>query len=109
VDGEEEEIHISKIHPYYFDANHTSPRDAAMRDVLTLFDVEAVLNHTGLPPPRGKKSEMEFLVKFLGYDEEYNLWLPWAELRDNRALHQYLLNNRMRSLIPSKFRDEYRQ
>ena len=52
---------------------------------------------------------MEFLVKFLGYDEEYNLWLPWAELRDNRDLHQHLLNNRMRSLIPIKFRDDYRR
>jgi hypothetical protein len=49
--------------------------------VLTLFDVEAVLDHVGDPPPSGKKSEMEFLVKFLEYDEEYNLWLPWAELR----------------------------
>ena len=80
-----------------------------MRDVLTLFDVEAVLDHVGDPPPNGKKSEMEFLVKFLGYDEEYNLWLPWAELRDNRALHHYLRDNRMRSLIPNKFRDEYRR
>ena len=47
-----------------------------MRDVLTLFDVEAVLDHIGNPPSGGKRSEMEFLVKFLGYDEEYNLWLP---------------------------------
>ena len=84
MDGEDEEIHISKIHPYYYDANYTSPRDAAMSDVLTLFDVEAVLDHTGNPPPGGKRSEIEFLVKFLVYDEEYNLWLPWAELRDNR-------------------------
>ena len=50
MDGEDEEIHISKIHPYYYDANCTSLRDAAMRDVLTLFDVEAVLDHTGNPP-----------------------------------------------------------
>jgi hypothetical protein len=35
--------------------------------------------------------------------------LPWAELRDNRALHHYLRDNRMRSLIPNKFRDEYRR
>jgi hypothetical protein len=76
VDGEDEEIPISKVHPYYDDTNYTSPQDAAMRDVLTLFDVEAVLDHIGNPPSGGKRSEMEFLVKFLGYDEEYNLWLP---------------------------------
>ncbi len=62
-------------------------QNVAMRDVPTLFDVEAVLDHVRDPPLSGKKSEMEFLVKFLGYDEEYNVWLPWAELRDNRTLH----------------------
>jgi hypothetical protein len=40
-----------------------------MRDVLTLFEVEAVLDHSG----DGKlRSGMDFLGKFRGYDEEYN-------------------------------------
>ena len=77
-----------------------------MRDVLTLFEVEAVLDHSG----DGKlRSGMDFLVKFRGYDEEYNLWLPYSEQRDNRHLQEYLIRKRMRSLVPPKFRKNYRE
>ena len=105
IDGRDEEVHVSKIHPYHFDPTHTSPRDAALRDVLTLFDVEEVLDHRG---DKKKRKELEFHVKFLGWGAEHNLWLPYSELRNNRALHTYLLNNRMRSLIPNKFRENQR-
>ena len=102
IDGRDEEVHVSKLHPYHFDPTYTSLRDAALRDVLTLFDVEEVLDHRG---DRTKRKELDFYVKFLGWNNDYNLWLPYSELRDNRALHTYLINNRMRSLIPSKFRE----
>jgi hypothetical protein len=105
IDGKEEDVHLARLHPYHFDPRHTSPRDAAMRDVLTLFDIEEVLDHSG----DGKlRSQMDFLVKFQEYEEEYNLWLPYHELRDNRHLHEYLIRKRMRSLIPQKFRENYR-
>jgi transposase InsO family protein len=105
IDGKDEEVHLARLHPYHFDPHHLTPRDAAMRDVLTLFEVEAVLEHHG---DRNVRSTLDFLVKFHGYDEEHNLWLPYHELRDNRHLHAYLIQNRMRSLIPPKFRDNYR-
>ena len=76
-----------------------------MRDVLTLFDVEAVLEHAG---DRRRRTDLEFLVKFRGWSDEYNLWLPFSELRDNVALHEYLIRHRMRALIPQKFKDQYR-
>ena len=105
IDEKEEEVHLKRLHPYHFSPLHTTPRDAAMRDVLTLFEVEAVIDHSG----NGRfRSEMDFLVKFRGYDEEHNLWLPYHELRDNRHLHAYLIQKRMRSLIPQKFRENYR-
>ena len=104
ADDKDEEVHLARLHPYHVNPLHTSPRDAAMRDVLRLFEVESVLDHRG----DGKlRSEMDFLVKFKGYAEEYNLWLPYCELRDNRHLHVYLIHKRMRSLIPSKFRENY--
>ena len=105
IDGKEEEVHLKRLHPYHFSPLHITPRDAAMRDVLTLFEVEAVIDHSGSGRLR---SEMDFLVKFQGYDEEHNLWLPYHELRDNRHLHTYLIQKRMRSLIPQKFRENYR-
>ena len=105
IDGKDEDVHLARLHPYPFDPQHTTPRDAAMRDVLTLFEVEAVLDHRG---HKKLRSEMDFLEKFQGYVEEYNLWLPYHELRDNRHLHEYLIQKRMRSLIPPKFRENYR-
>ena len=105
IDSRDKDVHLARLRPYHFNPHHTTPRDAAMRDVLTLFEVEAVLDHSG----DGRlRSQMDFLVKFRGYDEEYNLWLPYHELRDNRHLHAYLIQKRMRSLIPPRFRENYR-
>ena len=43
---------------------------------------------------------MDFLVRWLGYDETEDLWLPWSALRNNTVLHQYLRDNNMEKLIP---------
>jgi hypothetical protein len=59
IDGKEGDVHLARLHPYHFDPRHTSPRDAAMRDVLTLFDIEEVLDHSG----DGKlRSQMVFVI-----------------------------------------------
>ena len=76
-----------------------------MRDMLTLFEVKGVLDHHG---DRNVRSTLDFLVKFHGYDEEHNLWLTYHELRVNMHLHAYLIQNCIRSLIPPKFRENYR-
>ena len=73
IDGREEEVNPTRIHRRHFNYQHTSLRDAAMRDVWTLFEVVAVSDHNG----NGKlRSEIELLVKFLGHDEKYILWWP---------------------------------
>jgi len=63
IDEKEEDVHLKRLHPYHFSPLHTTPRDAAMRDVLTLFEIEAVIDHSG----DGRlRSQMDFLVKFQG-------------------------------------------
>ena len=47
---------------------------------------------------------MTFKVKWLGYGPEHDSWEPYANLRDIGKLHEYLITNRMKSLIPSKFK-----
>ena len=42
---------------------------------------------------------MDFLVRWLGYDENEDLWLPRSALRNNVALHTYLRDNEMEKLI----------
>ena len=60
-------------------------------------EVEAILQHTGNPR---RKTSMDFLVRWTGYDESEDLWLPWSSLLHNRALYTYLHNNNMERLIP---------
>ena len=52
---------------------------------------------------------MDFLSQFTGWSDEYNLWLPYKELRDVDVLHAYLIQNGMKTLIPEKFKEHYRQ
>ena len=96
----QEVVHVSLIHPYIIDPNAMEPRNVAMRDVLTMFEVENILQHNG---NSRKRSDMEFLVKFTGYDNSHNLWLPYNEVRNHPRLHEYLTYHRMRNLIPHDF------
>jgi hypothetical protein len=48
--------------------------------------VEAIVDHKAAR----RKSDMEFKVRWRGYDPSYDLWLPYAEVRDLEALDAYL-------------------
>ena len=89
--------HISTLHPFHYQAEYIDPTDVARRDVLTSFLVERVLQHTG---DKNKRSTLDFLVKFVGYDDEHNLWLPYSEMRDNEKCHEYLIANGLKHFIP---------
>ena len=43
-------------------------------------------------------------MAILGYDNSYDKWIPWKEVRDNIHLHEYLLNSKMITLIPKEHR-----
>ena len=47
------------------------------------FEIESIISHSGNPK---RKSDMEFQVRWLGYDESEDLWLPWSEVRNVPAL-----------------------
>jgi Chromo (CHRromatin Organisation MOdifier) domain len=51
-----------------------------------------------------RKTDLEFLVSWLGYDDRDNSWEPYSYLRDTGKLHDYLTQKNMRQLIPAKFR-----
>ena len=93
----EEEIHLDNCYPFTYDPQYVDPEDVARRDEISAFAVESITQHAG---DKKKRSTMEFLVRFVGFDESEDRWLPYSELRDNPALHRYLRANRMKSLIP---------
>ena len=64
------------------------------------FFIEKILEHRG---NLKRRSEIEFSVRWLGYDEQHDSWEPYANLRDSTQLHAYLLEKNLKRLIPSKF------
>ena len=89
VTGKREVHHITSLKQYEFDTSRTSEDDlveVARMDVGE-FVVEAILNWNGDPSDR---ESLDFLVKWKGLSDEFNLWLPWSELKDNTILHDYL-------------------
>jgi hypothetical protein len=65
--------------------------DIARRDYLEFF-VEKILDMTG---DVTKVSTLSFLVKWLGYDDTYNTWEPWKNIRITDEVHVYLKANNM--------------
>ena len=94
-----EDFKVHDLQPFTYDPAYCDPRAVAMQD-QQMFAVEAIRRHRG---HRARKAQMEFEVKWLGYPESDNTWEPWANLRDNRALHAYLQAQGMESLIPRKW------
>ena len=91
------DFHVSRIRPYLYDEEFDEdPKSTANRDEQ-MFPVEAILEHTGTAKNR---KDLYFKVRWLGYGEKYDKWLPFKDLRHNSILHDYLTKNRMRSLIP---------
>ena len=48
---------------------------------------------------------MEFLVKWVGFDEIHNSWEPWnVDTRRNIKVHEYLISHGLKGLVPREFR-----
>ena len=43
-------------------------------------------------------------MKWAGYDNSHDLWIPYKELRDIVVLHGYLFENNLKDLIPVQHR-----
>jgi hypothetical protein len=92
--------HASDMKPFIFNPLQVDPLDIARRDYLEFF-VEKVLDMRGDPR---RVTTLEFLVKWLGYDDTHNTWEPYKEVRDVDKLHDYLRTNNLPKIIPKKFR-----
>jgi hypothetical protein len=98
----EENIHITDLRPFNYDANHTDPEVIARRDVTSTFVVEKIMEHVG---DVKRRTTLEFKVRWLGYGEEDDLWLPFSEVRDLEPTHVYLRETGLQHLIPTKFNE----
>jgi hypothetical protein len=83
ITGKQKPYHISDLKPFVFDPLNTDPLDIARRDSLEFF-IEKILAMSG---DVKKVSTLDFHVKWLGYDDTFNLWLPCQDLRETDILH----------------------
>ncbi len=98
--GKNFDTHISNLSPFNFDTSRVDPKEVAMHDSQE-FVIDSVLDHRG---DRTRRKTMEFKVRWLGYTPEYDSWEPYSALRDTDQLLEYLRINRLKSLIPNKFK-----
>ena len=90
--------HVKDLHRFNYDPQFTDPSAVALIDRRE-FVIEKVLDHRG--EVTSKKS-LEFLVKWKGYTDDFNLWLPWKEVMYVTALHEYLTSKNLAKLIPGR-------
>lgn len=97
IDDKIDDYHISRIRPYRYDSElNESPVAVANRD-NQLWVVDSIIEHTG---EKNKRSTLQFKVRWANYGPENDKWLPYRDLLHNSKLHEYLANNKMKSLIP---------
>jgi hypothetical protein len=99
ITDKQKPYHVSDLKPFVFDHLNTDLLDIARRDYLEFF-IEKILAMSG---DVKKVSTLDFHVKWLGYDDTFNLWLPCKDLRETDILHSYLRRNNLGNIIPKKF------
>ena len=91
------------MQPFRYDPRRTDPKKIAAADIDE-FLIERILDHRP-KTKRPKRSELEFLVQWDGYDATHNSWEPWELLRNNSIVHSYCSANKMRSIVPKNIRE----
>ena len=104
VFGKELTAHISRLRPW---KGKRDPLEAAMRDEGA-FLVESVVKHRNSDGSRKTRGNLEFHIKWVGYELEPNDWHPWKNFHSNAVVHKYLAENNLTRLIPEKFRENYK-
>ena len=89
---------MSRLRPWVGGSN---PQAAALKDEGA-FLVESVRAHRN--GSRRSRGDLEFHIKWVGYDLEETDWHPWNKFYANAVVHQYLRDNHMATLIPKRFR-----
>jgi hypothetical protein len=77
---------VFQLRPYHYDARFVDPQQMALKDRIEEFHVERIVSHSG---SWKKIRDMEFVVKWTGYDEPEG-GQKWADLKYNRTFRQYL-------------------
>jgi len=103
VNNKLEEFHIKNMRPFLYDEAVTNPVEVALADTQAWI-VDKILDHRGTLSLKAPKSRLTFLVRWKGFGDEANTWEPWSGLRNNKALHDYLIHLDKKAMIPLQYR-----
>ncbi len=98
-------FHLTQLKEFKFDQMDTDPTEIARAEQHE-FLVENILEHRG---DSKRRTQLEFLVQWSGYDESYNSWEPWELVRDNEKLLVYLYRNKLRNFLTKEQKLEVEQ
>ena len=101
------DVHVSRLKPFLYDQLTVDPVQVARSE-----QQDAVVDRD-LPHRNEKNSnyrtDMEFYIKWAGWDDSYNSWIPWENARNNIELLKYLYLNKMRYLLTKEQKAEVAQ
>ena len=96
VRGKQIKTHVHNLRAFIFNPTQVNPLNVAQQNEQE-FLVDEIIAHRG---DHHRRSTMEFLVHWTGYEESSNSWEPYKSLMHVGKLHDYLREHRMCSLIP---------
>ena len=85
ITDKEKDYHVSDMKPFVFDSAIVDPLDIARHDLLPI--TEKVSDHRG---KLSQRESLQFFFSCMGYDQSYDSWKPYANLRDSTHLYSYL-------------------
>ena len=74
VRGKQIKTHVHNLSPFLFKPSQVDPQDVAQQNEQE-FVVAEIVAHRG---DHQRRSNMEFLVRWTGYDETSNSWEPYT-------------------------------
>ena len=84
--GKEKDYLVSDMKPFVCYSALVDLLDIARRDQMEFF-IEKISDHRG---KLSQRKSHQLFVSWMGYDQSYDSWEPYANLRDSDQLHSYL-------------------
>jgi hypothetical protein len=91
------ERNIKLLRPFHYDATRTDPRTVALNDYPEEYEVEQILTHTG---SWNRKANMTFKVRWLGYDQTWDTFEPFKNLKFNEVFREYVTAKGYARILP---------